>query len=1460
MQMVPNNHRFLSRAGGAAAPTTKATGRRRATILVMVVGLLSMLFIILSAYVTLARFDRVALGRLQKRDQVQQIFSSVSRLVRSAMRDQLANASGDVLAGVGTNRDYTPADIPGERGSRFLSASEPVNPLLMINSFADVMNFRWPGTTQLTRTYVPVVDLGTGIPGTVLKVPTPRTLEMAYGFVDTISGFASSNGAGPWGFRQSLLIDRNAAPLPAAAALPNTWDLLDAAFAPYMDADGDGVPDSYLPAMAVATDIANAQVGSTIRTPTNGMFLWSAPIVDPLMGTPSTVELDASSISAARVMMQRFDAEAKYTFAARVVSHGGKVPIARRGSTGRALTDIMFPWIQSRADTLYNSASSTDATILDQFASAGTAIDQTLARRAGINEPWTLNGNRTANYQNPVLPPQTPPALRRMVTRFANTVMGQDRAGGRSSDVSAPYDLARFSELTSWLRSNFLAPAAWNVSDTQLAGSPAPFDASSVFSAALSAYDRRHLMTTISNSDELVPVQNPVPVAQSMGRNVNLGSADNQAVLGLPAGAPKFFLGEVEKCFDVAGNFLPEVGNEMIPRLAAYFSDMLSGHEWGPLAYTSPLFLNNPSTNDKANVVTRRAQAFMLAVNTVAFAAPRNPFTGAIPAVYFEDRIPLNTIVDGIAATPRIYIGYTPQPYITQLIAHWNDNDDDDDAAPDEIALGIELYNPYDPNFDATGADSHALSLDQYAITLSDLPPTSASPLVITNMAGPPAGTPRRLNGRSFVRIAISSPNNSWTTPSADLTAFLPGGINPTATTEQPGDGISSMPPGSFILVNLWRRPGTAGDGWYLVDTMRVRYPDVDDTGDEYTTTAYRDMRSDGYFGTPDNYPPAPISWSVPPHVNWPALLAPLNNRPPRWRCVMAASPADEQYFPDLTGLATGGGGPVNVPGWHTGGPDADVATGSTAFGGELPLPTSGRAPTIPLPLMTLNAASLSLSTANTPVNGTIRPKAFPTVGFMHLIPRYSHTAPVIGFADYHCMGEWLRAEWAVKGYTNSQWPADFGHMPVFDNKQDPDQSGSSLFSEQRLGTVPWGLLVYDYFTTRNVSAPDIPNNVSDDAFVARYAPEDPRRIEGRINVNTASWYVLSGLPLITDRVPVAGGPIPGYATGFRGIDPSAPMSFRSPIAGTFFGQHSLPLNPIDYLAVASRVNAPNPALPLRFDDSRRMDSYPTGTSWIGMRVGPWLGQAIAAYRDRILYAPDNVLDADTTALNGAGIPEVWKRDRNPTMATSLRFPDTGASVYGPANRRIRAGNGTTGIPDGLTGTAPDTKYGFITLGELLNVTGFAGERDPVTLRRAKGLPRNSVAAATVYSSAVRSALSYVDTDGFTSPDYLKAISTMIALDTHFLTTRSNTFTVYTSLISNDPEKARESIRSQAIVDRSNVLPQAVYGNVRDQIPNAYPDAPAGPIYGIVGVQHERGLPEVLSEQQSGYYDSRFDN
>ncbi len=132
----------------------------------------------------------------------------------------------------------------------------------------------------------------------------------------------------------------------------------------------------------------------------------------------------------------------------------------------------------------------------------------------------------------------------------------------------------------------------------------------------------------------------------------------------------------------------------------------------------------------------------------------------------------------------------------------------------------------------------------------------------------------------------------------------------------------------------------------------------------------------------------------------------------------------------------------------------------------------------------------------------------------------------------------------AEDNITYAQIQVDNGRMPVFDLGE-PLPGGGRLYAHHLdptttaanvpggVETLPWGQLVFDYFTALPLSSkgpywnPD-GTRTYDDPIRPIAGPDSiPRvdlnglRVHGQINLNAAPWKVLSGLPMVpADRIP----------------------------------------------------------------------------------------------------------------------------------------------------------------------------------------------------------------------------------------------------------------------------------------------------------------------------------------------------
>ncbi|UCG32569.1 MAG: hypothetical protein JSU68_13005, partial [Phycisphaerales bacterium] len=186
---------------------------------------------------------------------------------------------------------------------------------------------------------------------------------------------------------------------------------------------------------------------------------------------------------------------------------------------------------------------------------------------------------------------------------------------------------------------------------------------------------------------------------------------------------------------------------------------------------------------------------------------------------------------------------------------------------------------------------------------------------------------------------------------------------------------------------------------------------------------------------------------------------------------------------------------------------------------------------------------------------------AFPCTGMLLLVSRYAHLAPIggVGILPQICFAEQTVADIDLADGTTIVEPdkrIDNGHMPVFDQEQyagiDDDEENAQI-------QVPWGQLVFSYFTALPLQRMNLDGTTDDYDGDERYnRPStswqeyrqaygnllqrytlfslDPNaglpvpivervptrdgyaygpRVRGRININTAPWSVLDGVPLI---------------------------------------------------------------------------------------------------------------------------------------------------------------------------------------------------------------------------------------------------------------------------------------------------------------------------------------------------------
>ncbi|MGE0480519.1 MAG: hypothetical protein AB7Q17_08610 [Phycisphaerae bacterium] len=1237
---------------------------RRATILLMVVGMLAILFVIVTAYLTLARFDRLSLEQLEDRRIVERTLDGVNDLVLAALRAQFADASGNLMSGAGTDWSYE--TIPGYGKSFVVASLEPIalptsnaglgtvapetDVSLTSTLYGELGRYQYPALTSLSQPGVPVLVRPTGANQT--WVPD-RIAQMLRDYNE--DGVIS-------------LLDLR----------PNTR-------LPFMDADGDGIPDASFVGSAPGSELAAAIAGQSVRVPNGGLY--PAFLRRAFQGT--------GSIDPGEAAWRQYSAQARYEIAVRVISHGGMVALGSRGVGGqfvgnRFFVDGMFRWLikdntsRSLLDRDGNGRDNSDTIDLNfnTLAESAPAIEPILRRRGGLLATYALD---PLQRMSTVRVPEALRLLEDPQRGFPETFVSEFRLR-RGETPKKQQNWQRFALVRGSTTPDAGEWQAWK--------SAAALDALGYLDGAqtptvddLYAYDRRHLLTTVNQSDELA-------------RNLNAGkrqlSEPRQGLVGLKPGEAKFYLGDITSANPAVGVFGTGTapgdprfigvhyntvnGAATVRRLANYYFEMLSQYrEW-------------PDTSGQnSDEVSLVEQAYMLAVNTVSFAMPRSidGFTDVITH--------LSAGATGQASTR--YIGYGPQVFFTDVILHRD--------ASDNYAVAMEFYNPNEPLF-AGGVDVHALNLAQFGVTLGDVDPNDpAGAASLIKLASATQTT--RLEGRAFTAFIARSGSNS------ELNGLVPG-IAPVAASFTPNASGN----GTSINVRLWK---LASNGvWFAVDEAEAEAPALP-SNDNRWGRSQRDKFDAPFLGG----------------------LDPL--RPARWGMVTAKT--DES---------------------------------SSSFGGSLPSrlgvqPQTPQlqpiAPQIPLYLMNAGPGNSALNNGNDLlVHGTLRPRNFPTVGFLLHVPRFagmqkedsSSVPPLV--TSRVTMPEMLAKHWDRLGVPVSppeQYPADIGHMPVFDNDQNvlgsdtPDPSDDSYFAGQNAGRIPWGLLVFDYFTTV-----DTRFDAGDDATQVY----NPLAVPGRIDINAAPWYVLAGLPVLNPGMQLRA------ATANAHFEPSP--AFWSSDAGVLRGVDSTGVVRFD---------------PTRLDQTPGAAFDPATGSY---RLGAALAIAAASYRDRVPYVPTGYAAfADAEQRNAGDI-------------------DRPEGVYGGARRDN---------PADVRG-----HRGFLSVGELAHVRTL-DLADPVT-------------------------------QGFTdSPlgrgDYIKAVSVLTLLDSHFLTTRGNTFTVYVTVT--DREKPQSSVRSQMTIDRGSVLPTVIYSNTDINGDGVYDENDR--VVTLPGT----AAPTAIGQREVGYFNAQFD-
>jgi hypothetical protein len=1381
--------------------------RHKAVILLIVVGMLSMLFITLTAFIQIARFDRETLELAVGGENTDLIQDKVTDLIA----DNLAQT---ILS------DGSLTDIPGAPGNEWLASPSPIRASeavpakqrYAVHSNPIDNDRAWKVTsTGIKSNRSLFIDVSR------IEVFDPL-FSSHYPRISTFGGASTVANSGLGTAPIEVL--RNSGQLDTDDEQLNGDDLRAMSRIASADADGDGIPDTSILANFGLTRQVHEMLGKSVSPP-------------PSEQRDFEYEQKISNDARARIQTQwdRYLENTQYEVAARIVSNGGHLQLDMgyeyspmrdfiRGMAGWLFDDT--PGDTSSENVVFDSVFGyTPDEVWFELAYAPESIERSMRRRGGLRPPAGVLADDPR-------PSQLPEAVRlidqELYSIFDSRLYALDlgtTSPQNFEDYSQRFNLADVSQDTGanslndtlvWGASSYLSPDDYNsyVYDNDLSARRMVYD-----------FGRRTLLGAMNYSSDVARQMESDTAALPDSSNPRQG-------MGLFDGQLKFFLGHVDRAFELNdsnfGRFKTPNndpnGVMVIRTLADYYYEMLGGHAgWNNDAGSSG------ASSGVSEAVSREDQAYMLAVNTVAAAAPydyinSSPNDGVIYTPYITRTIQPGNL-------KRRYYGAVPQLYITQVMTHTavpeidpnkvaldpndpntissvdpNNADTFNFTEPPLTAVAVELYNPHD----------RELALKQYAIQLSglhgqtflasltDLP---TAPLRFTL----PPDT--RIAPRSFVTFSFSVEdpnsgliNNELSSGWGQQSQYL----LPLMYSQATGSGS--------MTVRLMRSTGSDTEATdselYAVDQMKIGTPrpnPVKNTAD-LPTRSSRISWMTVYRDTSDEIAGNMALEVIGPPLQWfDNLLSPT--RPARWRMATPILINDAKLDIDKGESRFDGG-----VGYFLGA-EGILSTGKvTMQAPEPPLQADRQPATV---YYTQNPED---PTQRPEINGVRRPAAYPTVGFLAFVPRFAHYTnnpdSTPGYkpmtkvlekqleirSDSEFIGERYETKVSPKYYSSAvrinNIPVDFGHMPFFDNQQ-PVKSDGPL----KDNALPWGMLVFDYFTTHDPEA-TYRDPTYRDPTDDRYLKVDPYRIPGRININAASWLTLAGLPVID----------PAQA----GLSDSGAEAGLSP---AFWDEdHGV----LVAKATSSRSETVNP-------DYRRTLIGPVGVATIAenelttlpkfngsatvRRLGTDLAQAIEAHRERIQTFSEDVLGSTVTPLN-------------PYVGASQRDPDRDPNqISGP----IR------------------TEPGFFTLGELLNVRGFDSSEFN---NQEAGVDGNRV--------RVTSSPDEREIDPVLAGDYYRAISLLALLDTHFITTQSNTYTAYVSIF--DKFEPENSARMQMTLDRSYMTKRLQHdplvGTVFDpgtfnKTEHSFNRAT------VLKLRDAERRPRVLSEQRIGYYNTRFD-
>jgi len=573
--------------------------------------------------------------------------------------------------------------------------------------------------------------------------------------------------------------------------------------------------------------------------------------------------------------------------------------------------------------------------------------------------------------------------------------------------------------------------------------------------------------------------------------------------------------------------------------------------------------------------------AAQLAVNTIDFADyDGHDFGGHVddddtdPIIGSANDIPdqVSTYFAWPPGSPIVEVfGVEKQPFITEAYAklvystkgtspnfEW-----DDTTLHDESIFAVELYNPYDVSLDldgyilrSAGGDIHlgrdGHLLGDYVPGLEYIP--AKSYVVIASRTDDPVNPS---SPASFIDKTIVPSNLFVTEPPTDpgvsaSPLHIDRDVNSSVTLIRTGNRIATLAPTNVVFpttgmevtvdeikpVNLgaddteWAAPSVAdltawpvqpvaSDDKLVRDTSLQRHKSPQ--GWHFTLSRQMLLPLPEYEVDPDG-----------PGPNIPALAQNDPSRPAQHNLLgsnlgSASISNQDIVAKEFLGISLAGYRPFSAP------PPYDVVISTVA--------QSNRLPIAPFPIVTADRG-INLDTMGC--------MAFPTTGSLLLVTAANqyetgttNYIPVTVAATQIAIGSGHADE-----LTQMQ-QLDNGHLPIFDptqNCQELDHETGGIPDPQGRLDVPWGQLIFDYFTALPIeelyreidlsgiglSKTTIMANLTDDDsyrmaynyLFPLYAESEPvdespsaigPRVNGRININAAPWWVLDGLPALPD-------------------------------------------------------------------------------------------------------------------------------------------------------------------------------------------------------------------------------------------------------------------------------------------------------------------------------------------------------